>query len=291
MTLIKVGFLVSYDWYLLRNALPLVYSEADVIYLALDKKRLTWAGNTFDFDEEAFNKMIDNIDIDKKIKVYEDDFFMENLTPMQCEVRERNLLAQQMGEGGWHIQLDADEYFLDFKSFTNYLKKMNIHQREVNICVVLLNLFKKTEKGFLYIINEGLDLIQIATNKPYYEYGRKNGYFNHTSPFFILHDTWARSEEEVWQKISNWGHKNDFDTEKYFSFWKNINETNYHQIINFHPISPSVWGKLKFIEGQNIKEIVQKFTKNEFPLSKFCLFIKNNRNIARIKHFWSKIIN
>lgn len=290
MTLIKVGFLVSYDWYLLRNALPLIYAEADVVYLALDKKRLTWAGNTFNFDDEAFYKMIGSIDTDKKIKVYEDDFFMKNLTPMQCEVRERNLLAQQMGEGGWHIQLDADEYFLNFKGFIEYLKNKPIHQKPINICVAWLNLFKKISEGYLYIQNKHLELIQIATNTPIYEHGRRNYFFNHISPFFILHDTWARSEEEVWQKVSNWGHKDDFDIVKYFNFWKALDEKNYKQIIDFHPISPSVWGSLDFVKGQSVEQIVEKFTKNKFPLSKFELFLKNNRNLARIKHLWSKMI-
>ncbi len=287
---IKVGFLVSYDWYLLKNALPLIYAEADVIYLALDKKRLTWSGNRFDFDESGFYEMIESIDVNKKIKVYEDDFFVEGLKPMQCEVRERNLLAKQMGEGGWHIQLDADEYFLDFKGFVEYLKKMPLNQKEINICAVLINLFKKTDTGILYIIHQNLDLIQIATNKPHYEYGRKNGYFNHISPFFLLHDTWARSEEEIKQKIANWGHKNDFDTEKYFLFWKSLDENNYQAVKDFHPISPTTWQALMFVEGQGIAQITEKFTNKSFPLSKFELFLKNNRNLARLKHLWSKIV-
>jgi hypothetical protein len=290
MALIKVGFLVSYDWHLLHNALPLVYAEADVMYLALDKKRLTWAGNPFSFDEKAFYAMLEHIDTEHKIKVYEDDFFVETLSPMQCEVRERNLLAKQMGEGGWHIQLDADEYFLNFKGFVSYLKKLNIAQKEINICAALLNLFKKTDTGILYIAHQNLDLIQIATNKPYYEYGRKNGYFNHVSPFFLLHDTWARSEEEIKQKITNWGHKNDFDTEKYFLFWKSLDENNYQEAKDFHPISPAIWQALKFVEGQGIAQVIEKFTNKSFPLSKFELFLKNNRNLARVKHLWSKII-
>ncbi len=28
-------------------------------------------------------------------------------------------------EGGWHIQIDADEYFLDFKGFVDFLIKLN----------------------------------------------------------------------------------------------------------------------------------------------------------------------
>ncbi|PKQ70833.1 hypothetical protein [Raineya orbicola] len=286
--LIKVGFLVSYDWYLLKNALPLVYADADIIYLALDKKRLTWSGNPFDFDEKDFQNFIQSIDINKKIHIYEDDFYVASLTPMQCEVRERNMLAKAMGEGGWHIQLDADEYFINFGNFIEYLQQ-NPVRKETNICVCLINLFKKTNNGYICIKTDDLDLIQVASNKPYYEYGRKNGYFNHTAPFYMLHDTWARNEGEVWQKISNWGHKTDFDTHKYFDFWKSIDENNYSQIRNFHPLQPEKWKKLVFLAGRNVQELIQNFQNYPFPLSKFQLFLKNNRNIARIKHLWNKI--
>jgi len=202
---------------------------------------------------------------------------------------ERNLLAKEMGEGGWHIQLDADEYFLRFNEFTNFLKKIPLSQKEINICVVLINLFKKTEKGFLYTMHNELELIQVATNRPLYEHGRRNGYFNFISPFFLLHNTWARNEEEIWQKISNWGHTSDFDTEKYFQFWKSVNEENFKNIKNFHPIYPSAWKALGFTEAKNIEELILKFSEKKFPLNKFQLFLINNRNIARIKHFWSKL--
>lgn len=52
--LIKVGFLVAYDWQLLKNALPAIYTGADIIWLAIDSQRLSWSGNTFAFDTEKF---------------------------------------------------------------------------------------------------------------------------------------------------------------------------------------------------------------------------------------------
>ncbi|MCS6821308.1 MAG: hypothetical protein NZ551_05495 [Microscillaceae bacterium] len=287
--LIKVGFLVSYDWHLLNNALPLVYPYADVIYLALDKKRLTWSGNPFEFDEEAFQAMVKQINTEKKIQLYEDNFYVEGLKPMQCEVRERNLLAKAMGEGGWHIQLDADEYFIHFADFVKYLHKIPLNQKEINISVAWINLFKKTNQGYLYVITAQPDLIQIATNRPYYEHGRKNGYFNHTAPFYMIHDTWARSEAEIWQKISNWGHRTDFDTKTYFEFWKSVNETNYHNFKNFHPLRPEAWQSLGYCQGKNIHEFIQNFQVPKFPLSTWQLFLRNNRNIARLKALWKKI--
>lgn len=287
---IKVGFLVSYDWQLLRHALPLVYNGADEIYLALDKKRLTWAGVPFAFDEEAFNDMLKAIDVDGKVHLYEDDFFVQGLTPMECEVRERNLLAKAMGEGGWHVQLDADEYFLNFDGFCNFLKRQDLNQKEVNYCVSLVNLFKKLPEGYLYIVTGRLDLIQVATNKPCYQYGRRNGYFNKIAPFFILHDTWARTEEELWQKITNWGHKNDFDTLAYFNFWKELSNSNYHTARDFHPLEPSVWHRLEFAEAPDIETLAKQLSTKPFPLSYCQIFWKNNRNVARIKHLWNKLL-
>jgi hypothetical protein len=37
---------------------------------------------------------------------------------MENETRERMMIAQRMGEGGWHVQVDSDEYFLDFGTFS-----------------------------------------------------------------------------------------------------------------------------------------------------------------------------
>ena len=116
MKKIQVGFLVSYDYELLKNAIPQVYKESDTIFLAIDKDRKTWNGNSFEIKEDFF-QWINVFDVDAKIEIYEDQFYCPELTAMQCEVRERKLLGEKMGIGNWLIQLDADEYFLDFKKF------------------------------------------------------------------------------------------------------------------------------------------------------------------------------
>ena len=45
--MIKVGYLVSYDYELIFNSLPTIYNDADSIYLAIDENRSTWSGNNF----------------------------------------------------------------------------------------------------------------------------------------------------------------------------------------------------------------------------------------------------
>src|SRR5690349_10266607 len=111
--MIKVGFCVSYDWVLLKRSLPRVYGQADKICLSIDKNRRSWTGTPYVFDEDAFRSWISSVDVQNKIDVYEDDFALSNLSAMENDTRQRNLMAKRLGKGGWHIQVDSDEYFLD----------------------------------------------------------------------------------------------------------------------------------------------------------------------------------
>src|SRR5262245_14657349 len=138
---IKVAFCAAYDWYFLKHSLPPVYKEADLILIAIDKDRISWAGKKFAIDEKAFADFLREIDTEGKIRLYEDDFHQPDLTPMENEVRQRNLMAKAMGEGGWHLQLDSDEYFVDFSGFVNYLKNLSV-SRPINVVCPLLILFK-----------------------------------------------------------------------------------------------------------------------------------------------------
>ncbi len=294
--IIKVGFCVAYDWELLKKSVPIIYELADIIVFSIDKQRKSWAGTPYYFDETAFQSFLLDIDKDKKIQVYEDDFSMPNLSSIENDNRQRNLMAKQMGEGGWHIQIDSDEYFLDFKGFIEYLKKFNANpnfaQKGINISCGLIPLIKKTESGYIYVDYQGkpIETCPFATNKPFYSAARRNGYFNHISPFFVLHETWARGEEELLKKISSWGHDNDFiDKESFFRLWQALDAYNCGFIKNFHPLQGEVWPALSYKEGKTIEEFLQNFPVPKFPSSKSQLFLNNNRNFARLKALWSKI--
>ena len=290
--LIKVGFCVAYDWPMLRNALPLVYESADTICISIDKDHISWGGERFVLDQAAFLAFIAAIDIKKKITVFQDDFHKPELTPMQNEVRQRNLMAQRMGEGGWHIQLDADEYFVCFPAFVTYLKKLTRRQtRKLNVSCALITLFKKTNHGYFYIspVSTAVEFIQIATREPAYEAGRRNGNFNHLTDFTILHQSWARNEKDVIQKLQSWGHKTDFDCAIFFEKWQSLSLLNYKEFRNFHPISPTLWPALTFIEAKDEIELITNPPRLDFPYSKWDLAWKNNRAISRMKGLLRKV--
>jgi len=296
----KVGFCVAYDWELLKKSVPRVYEYADTICFSIDKKRKSWSGLPYDFNESAFQEFLSTIDPDKKIQVYEDDFSLPELSPIENDNRQRNLMAKQLGEGGWHIQIDSDEYFLNFKGFREYLQRINPNpnpkgnEKPINVCCNWISLVKKIEEGYIYIdIDERqvYENMPFATNRPEYHNARRNGFFNHLSPFFVLHETWARGEEELLKKISSWGHDNDFiDKESFFRLWQVLDAYNCRFIKDFHPLQGEVWPTLGYCEGRNIEEFLKNFEVPEFPLSKFQLALKNNRNMARFKSIWSKVI-
>lgn len=291
---IKLSFCVAYDWDYLQYSLPLVYQEADEICLAIDKDRTSWAGNKFQFDEGGFQSLIKIIDIDKKIKLYQDDFHIPNLSPMENEIRQRSLMADFLGANdGWHLQLDSDEYFINFKGFVQYLKGLN-PKRPINVCCPWITLYKRIDEGFLMVNPKefkNVEFIPIATTKPKYEHGRRNGYFNHHTNFAILHQSWARTKDEVWQKLNNWGHRYDSDIEAYFRLWDNASIDNYKDYKNFNQVKPSLWPSLDLLplgKESSIVDVIKSNIKLPIRINSIALRKKNSIWVSRFHHLIRK---
>jgi hypothetical protein len=278
MKKIQVGFLVSYDYELLKNAIPQVYKESDAIFLAVDKDRKTWNGASFVIEDDFF-QWIKSMDKDHKIEIYEDNFYRPELTAMQCEVRERKMLSEKMGVGNWLLQLDADEYFLDFKSFVTFLKSKN-HLLEnpaktpVQVSPFLINLYKRVEGGFLYV--DLATKVMVATNYPNYKTGRntKAQVIYHDS--LILHECLSRTKEELLVKFRNWGHDVDVNVDSFMEKWEKVNETNYKTMNDFFYLEPQSWKSLEFVKGGSFSEIFDNFEeRSDFRRSGFFIWKKN----------------
>lgn len=290
---IKTGFCVAYDWRLLANSLPPVYQSSDVLCLALDKKRRSWSGNVFDFDEQEFRRLIASLDPDGKIIIYEDDFYRAgNSARENCNLH-RTMLADRMGKGGWHVQIDSDEYFKDFDGFAQYLKKLNScptgNEKPFNVHVFLYDLVKKLEHGYLYVDpgNDRPFSAPFATTKPDYVRARHNGHFNKTSPFYVLHETWARGEDELRFKLSNWGHsseemKHKGVQESFIKLWRALDENNYQYVRNFHFAQPEGWPRLGYAQGSNIPELMKNFNP-PFHISGLELALNNSRLVGKLR--------
>ena len=292
---IKIGFLISYDCAYIFNALPLVYAHADEIVLAIDANRQTWAGQQYDFDENFFDR-IKSLDVDDKIIIFEDQFYFDTLSPIENETRQRNLLSNKMGADCWKLQIDVDEYFVNFEAVCAFLQKHRYllskpKHNAVNIRANWITLFKKTENGYLYIDND--EHFSFATNlvgKHFFarDLASTNNREIYTN-FEAIHQSWAREPHEIYQKINNWGHKNDFDTEAYFKFWMQVDETNYTQFLDLHPIYPGAWQSLKFIACSDISDFCVRYHAGKTSSEKFKLpsryFKKYIKNALK---FWKR---
>lgn len=289
ITKIKVGICIAYDWEMLKTALPLFYEDVDSICLSLDMNRQTWAGNKFVFDENSFFSYVKEIDIENKIMVYEDDFYIDKSSTMFNEVYQRNKIADKLGkDGSWHIQIDVDEYFVDFKKIANYLK-LTRFSKDVNICLPFYILFKQIDNLNLFV-KGNMEWVPVISNNPHYEFGRRNGYFNYKFESPMIHQSWARKENEIEQKISNWGHNKDFDVQDFFQKWKLLNKDNYKEWIDFHPISGSVWRELVAIEGESIADLI-KNNKSRFgnlkTYSTFKIKLQNSRLFSKLMQIFN----
>jgi hypothetical protein len=291
--IIKVGFCVAYDWYYLVNAIPLIYKDADSIHLFVDKNRIGWSGVKFEFDEEKFYDTIQSLDSNSKILIHQESFFVDTNSPTQNEVYQRNRMAEIMGDGGWHIQLDCDEYFVHFHEFVKYLNNLGaINRVKTNICCPMITLYKRVDKGYLYVKNHPShhEFFPIATTQPLYSYGRTNGYFNICTNFCIIHQSWAREEHEIVAKVKTWGHANDFDSQSYLDFWKSINLSSYASARNFHPLKPNVWESLRFIEASSIQSFLAIFDSELVKPSNSYLAFRNSRFMAKVKKLYNLIV-
>jgi hypothetical protein len=255
---INVGYLVSYDYDFIFNSIAEIYRYVDQIVLAIDKNYRTWTGNLFTIENEFFNRL-KAIDSRNIIEFYFEEFYNQNLTPLECEFLERNLLLQRLNKG-WKIQLDVDEYFYDFHHISESLKSNWIYTIfpslfPISISINWITLFKKTQNGFVFIDNcENTPLI---TNTSKNSYARENSNaLKIISNNYAVHQSWARNEKEILQKIKNWGHVTDFDTEEFFKFWKDIDDNNYLKVKDFHPLQPEVWSKLLYIESRDVAEFI-----------------------------------
>ncbi len=263
MKKIQTGFLVSYDYEKLKKSIPPVYNLSDEIFLAIDQELRTWTGNHFEISEDFFS-WLEEFDVDNKITIFRDNFYLPELNSIQNDTRERTLLGEKMGIGNWIIQIDADEIFIDFKSFVQNLRKYdhyldNPEKHKVQFSGFLINIYKYLDEGLLYV-NDATKFM-VATNYPNYKHARNSKERVIYLPHYALHETLSRSEEELMFKISNWGHQHEIN-DSFLPKWKSANKHNYKQLVDLFYLDPKIWKSLEYFPSQNLDEIKTFIAKN-----------------------------
>lgn len=277
MKKIHVGFLLSYDYELLKIALPPVYKSSDRIFIAIDKDYLTWSGNKFTVDPSFFD-WLKAFDVDDKIELYFDTFYVPNLTTTQMDTRERKMLSDKMGIGNWLIQIDSDEYFIDFEGFVTQIKKYDHYldqpeKHKIQIAAFWVIIYKYTENGILYVDKPMKSIF--ATNYPNYKAFRRTNERVIYLDSLVLHESVSRTEEELRYKLKNWSH-NTHVNNSFLDKWLKVNESNYKEYSDFYYIEPKRWKSLDYFPTKNIEQINQLAQKSKnLKITKTYLFFKN----------------
>ncbi len=236
-TELKIGILVSYDWELLEHSLPLAYPLADRIWLSMDENARTWAGDRFSFDRASFFRLVKKLDPQGKVYFHEGDFYRPGQPAMENETDQRNRLSQAMGENGWQIHLDADEYLLDGETLVADLQKTPLRENKTStVFANWIPIIKKGPQGFFIVKFRGgfYETFPLAFHRPRFRSGRRTGFQNRLSRCRVFHQTLAREPEEVKAKLANWGHGGQFDTGDFFRRWEALSEKNYKNYRNLH---------------------------------------------------------
>lgn len=231
--------LLSYDYQYVYDCIRSYYDIADEIILGLDINRKTWRGQSFNIDMDAVNAFIAEIDVDKKIRIEESDFYKFRYS-MNNDTFERNYLSTKCKEGNWIISIDADERVINGKEFAEWMKQAD---KNTAILATWRGVFKSFgDKNILINANE-TTIVGVCGQNAYVS-ARDIDRPKVMSPLRLLHFSWGRNPDELWQKLNNWSHSQDFDVKKFFDLWKSVTLDNYQQYKNIHPLNGVGWPSL-----------------------------------------------
>lgn len=246
---------IAYDYKFAFASIISYYEIADEILLGIDADKISWSELKFDFNENEFKETIKNIDKDKKVKYIEDNFH-SNKSPIYNDTFERNFISKLCKKDNYIIGIDSDEILLNPKEFKEWLTQL----KNVNLDIValLFSVYKSFNEKLL--ITEPEEYSCIGTNlKDKYFKCRITGNKRIRSPLKILHYSWGRTENEILQKLKNWGHSKEFNITKYMNTWKLITLDNYSEFKNLHPLRLTQWWKslkLMDLKDFNLSEIL-----------------------------------
>jgi len=235
---------VAYDYRYFFKGLASVYDIADEVIVGIDKDRLSWSAKPYQMDFAELRAGIDRIDTRKIVRIVQDDFHSK-ATPMENDNHERSVLSLACKKGNWIVQIDSDEQALNARDFRAWLATAD---RQCDVQAKWITVFKTFGDQCL-VANEPDARVSVATTCPgIYCYARETGRPKVTSNLLLLHFSWGRTRDELEQKLTNWGHSQDFDVPKLLELWDSVNLTNFKQFRNFHPLYPELWHSLSLVK-------------------------------------------
>lgn len=244
--------LIAYDAEYLPASIKSYYPYVDEIILGLDKDRISWSNKKFSFKEDELWAALRVIDTEHKIVVIEDNFHVSSIA-IENDTYERNILKSHC-KYDWIFSIDADEVLINAQDFfTKWCPIVAPYRDKLDISFTWLLPFKEFENEYLVIANPDNrwfkgDTQGFATSKSKtFTYCRwtDNKRVIH-SPLGVVHWSFCRTEENLAQKLHNFGHSDKTTSDPFYANWKLTNLSNYHNLTNFKTsgFGSNQWPKL-----------------------------------------------
>ena len=177
---------------------------------------IPWNGENVDFDNTA-----------KLAKPYAT--VVENY--WKTEADQRNTGQALLSGMDWVIVMDPDE-FLDDEGWANLKQYLETTTDEA-VVVQGQNTYWKNG----YVADPPRDYQMLIAVRPWVPFVDKRiiaGPYG-TAPVWLHHFSWARTDEEIWNKISHYAHAHDFDIDHWYNnVWLKWKEGDQ----DVHPVTP-----------------------------------------------------
>lgn len=156
--------------------------------------------------------------------------------PWADEVVQRNAGQDYLSEYDWILNLEPDE-FLSNESWEKLYKFLESAQKEAYV------IKQRVFWGQGMESDPPEEFVPIVVTKPTVKFVEKRNIDRHwdylPDDIKLLHFAWARTDAEIWKKISHYSHAVDFDIDKWYKeVWLAKKTTN------VHPTTPSAIPKL-----------------------------------------------
>lgn len=234
--------LLAYDYRYAFTSIRSYYDIADEIILGLDSQRLTWMKQPFTIDLDEVHAYLRDVDPQGKARIVEGDWHSE-ADPMVNELLERSCLSHEAAPGNWVVQIDADEVLVNGPEFRQWLLSSN--PEPYDVFARWISVFKTFGNQVLLIAPPNEPVPVATMMRGAYCSCRLTAQPALMSPLRLLHFSWGRTANELMQKLANWGHRHDFDIEKYYKLWESVDLQNYTQLRDFHPLNGPAWPSLQ----------------------------------------------
>lgn len=153
----------------------------------------------------------------------------------KTEEDQRNMGVGLLEDYDWVLVLDPDE-FLDDKNWEKLHQFLETTDADA-VIVEHQRVFWKDKEVYPHS-----DYQQLIAVRPHVRFVDKRVVDSPyvTAPVELLHFSWARTNQEVWEKITHYSHANEFDTRKWFHDVWMAGKTE-----NLHPLTPETLKGLK----------------------------------------------